>query len=50
MESKSIQDYVCEFYHKYNKLPNKKELARFILFETNAVLPTPTEVKRWKIG
>ena len=34
MENKSKQDYICEFYHKYNYLPNEKELARFILFGT----------------
>ena len=27
----SKYDYYCEFYKKYNKLPNEKELAKFIL-------------------
>ena len=27
----SKYDYECKFYQKYNRLPNEKELARFIL-------------------
>lgn len=37
MENKSKDDYIREFYHKYNYLPNEKELARFILFEARGV-------------
>ncbi len=37
MENKSKDDYIREFYHKYNRLPNERELARFILFEAHEV-------------
>ncbi len=32
MTTQLKNEYIAEFYNRYNRLPSEKELARFILF------------------